>query len=451
MEPSRNPGTLFTAEDTGRRAVMRTQMFGFGLVILVLGLSMVVTVRDHEIRSDATGLLKEHVIQARLLHQVQAQEDILSLALHRISNSTEPQERAARCRDLVEADAVLRELAAQAISTPNAGTWSRLADESRRFTDMATGALGSGNAVDGGAMERLLVQHDAVVRIIHELVKSNQESWLGIEQRMTIELSDVANDSIYLLVACLLLATVFATATVLIVRKNIQRIEWQRDELNQVSWHMLQTQEETARRFSHELHDELGQSLAALRSNLTHPGMIDNEISRDCVSLVDESIANVRELSQLLRPVILDDFGLEAGLRWLVERFGQRARMDVTFESSLAARPDAVVETHLFRIAQEALTNIARHSNARSVRIGLAQEGDVIVLEIQDDGDGIPADRKGDPASLGLIGMRARARECGGTLMLEPVLPHGLRVVAQVPFVQPSAEAVEEVPARGSC
>jgi two-component system sensor histidine kinase UhpB len=198
---------------------------------------------------------------------------------------------------------------------------------------------------------------------------------------------------------------------------------------------MLQSQEETARRFSHELHDELGQSLAAVRSNLTSSSQ-DDKIERraDCVQLVDEAIANVRELSQLLRPVILDDFGLDAGLRWLTEKFGQRTRIKTEYESCLAGRLHSDTETHLFRIAQEALTNIARHSQATKVIIMLEAEVAIVRLTIIDNGCGLAPDRQESPASLGLIGMRARARECGGTLALQPVQPKGLRIVVEVPL-----------------
>ena len=107
--------------------------------------------------------------------------------------------------------------------------------------------------------------------------------------------------------ASLLLAITCAGTTILFVRQSIERLKWQSSELDRVSWHMLQGQEEAARRFSHELHDELGQSLAAVRSNLTQRRNRDLEMLRDdCLHLVDQSIANVRELSQLLRPVILE-------------------------------------------------------------------------------------------------------------------------------------------------
>ncbi len=233
-----------------------------------------------------------------------------------------------------------------------------------------------------------------------------------------------------------LLAAVCAVVTIGFARKSIHRIQWQSDELDRVSWHMLQSQEQAARRFSHELHDELGQSLAVLRSNLTKESVLDPESLRaDCLHLVDESIANVRELSQLLRPVILDDFGLDAGLRWLAERFAQRTRIRVDVETECRGRFADETETHLYRIAQEALTNVARHSKAGNVRIRLVEAEGNIRLSIVDDGVGLGPDPGAVPGrpSLGMVGMRARARQCGGELTVEPAEPTGLRVEAVVP------------------
>ena len=90
---------------------------------------------------------------------------------------------------------------------------------------------------------------------------------------------------------------------------------------------------------------------------------------------MDEAIGNVRQMSQLLRPTILDDFGLEAGLRWLAEGFAARTGTEVTVDSSYSGRLPDETETHLFRISQEALTNIARHAGAQHVKMKLASNG----------------------------------------------------------------------------
>lgn len=137
--------------------------------------------------------------------------------------------------------------------------------------------------------------------------------------------------------------------------------------------------------------------------------------------MLDEVLENVRELSQLLRPVILDDFGLDAGLRWLAARFTQRTAIEVTYRSEHAERLSDELETHLFRIGQEALTNIARHSQAKHAWMTFEVHGDRVMLKIEDDGCGITEGPRmaGASSSIGMVGMRARGRHIGSTLVVE--------------------------------
>jgi signal transduction histidine kinase len=153
----------------------------------------------------------------------------------------------------------------------------------------------------------------------------------------------------------------------------------------------------------------------------------------DCLTLVDESIANVRELSQLLRPVILDDFGLDSGLRWLTDGFAQRTQIKVDYQSNVTGRFAEEVETHLFRIAQEALTNIARHADATEVLVSLVSDPQKVTLSLADNGRGMPQDTAIRP-SLGMVGMKARARHCGGELEVLANAPRGVLLRASIPL-----------------
>ena len=151
--------------------------------------------------------------------------------------------------------------------------------------------------------------------LVQGLVTSSSQRAIRVDRLLAGRSKELADESLILLGFCFVLALVCAFLTVRMTRQSVQQVEAQASELGRVSWHMLQTQEEAARRFSHELHDELGQSLAAIRANVAAIGQGDFQARRsDCLHLVDEAIANVRELSQLLRPVILDDFGLDAAL-----------------------------------------------------------------------------------------------------------------------------------------
>jgi two-component system sensor histidine kinase UhpB len=136
-------------------------------------------------------------------------------------------------------------------------------------------------------------------------------------------------------------------------------------------------------------------------------------------------------MSQLLRPTILDDFGLDAGLRWLAEGFAARTGIEVVVEPGQSGRLAEETETHLFRIAQEALTNVARHAAATRVVIRMDQQGERILLAIEDNGHGLPAEPHG--GGMGLIGMRARARSAGGDVSIRSRPGHGVLIEVRVP------------------
>lgn len=166
----------------------------------------------------------------------------------------------------------------------------------------------------------------------------------------------------------------------------------------------------------------------------------------DCVTLVDGAIQNVRELSQLLHPTILDDFGLDAGLRWLAEGFTQRTGIEVEYQSNFSGRLPDETEMHLFRIGQEALTNVARHSGATRVRIELRGQPDVTRLSIRDNGRGLPPGKPAVQQGLGLIGMRARARSAGGELTFRSSDGAGLLIEIEIPVRKATHEEKDSNP-----
>ena len=262
----------------------------------------------------------------------------------------------------------------------------------------------------------LLRHHEEVTAIVGKMIANNYTRTLAAQSRLDQRSAQLVKESLGLLGGCVLLALVCAIFTVRITTQLFRRMEQQSSDLARVTWHMLESQETAARRFSHELHDELGQSLTAIKANVTalDPATPpDPARLEDCRRLVDEAIQNVRELSHLLRPTILDDFGLDAGLRWLSERFGQRTGIDVDYKSSFDGRLADETETHLFRIVQEALTNVARHSGATRVDIELARNGKRVHLTVKDNGHGFHGNGN---SGLGLVGMRARAESVGGEL-----------------------------------
>lgn len=221
-----------------------------------------------------------------------------------------------------------------------------------------------------------------------------------------------------------------------------RRLEQQASALTRLQYQFLETQENTARRFSHELHDELGQSLTAVKANLTalhvqsEPARVD-----DCMKLVDQVISDVREMSQLLRPTMLDDFGLDAALRSLTESFSQRTGIVTEYESTLSGqRLSDQAETSLFRIAQEALTNVARHAQASEVKVGVARNDGQVSLTIRDNGKGMETPKRKaskrtlKDGGLGIAGMETRAQACGGRLSVESSPGNGMKVEVTCPI-----------------
>lgn len=241
--------------------------------------------------------------------------------------------------------------------------------------------------------------------------------------------------TVWLFALCVALSLAGASWAVRASAGLFKRLESQASDLTRLQYAFLETQEDVARRFSHELHDELGQALAAVKANLSAlRGNPEPARVEDCMLLVDDAIRDVREMSQLLRPTVLDDFGLDAALRALTERFAQRTGIQVEYRSNaegLRLRDEA--ETHLFRIAQEGLTNVARHSGASAVNVELNTSGREVRLKIQDNGKGGSPEERKESRGLGLAGMQTRARGCGGELIVQSERGKGFGVAVSCP------------------
>lgn len=407
---------------------------GFALVLLLLGVAGLVAVRGtRAIKDNTAKVVREQLLAARLLNEIQAEQDTQTAVLHQLTRKPDSLDRKLLLRRLEETDRALDRAITSVSATPEAPTWKMLG---RRAADFSANARSLLNGTDNPAsdqLDQLFNIHDEVVAIVHQLLASSSSRVTAAEASIETQSLELAQDSSWLLGASFAFALICSTLTILFSRWSIDQMQWQAQELNKVSWQMLQTQETVARRFSHELHDELGQSLAAVKANLLASNPSEFSARRqDCLHLVDEAISNVRELSQLLRPVILDDFGLEAGLRWLTEKFSHRTGVAVHFVSNLKHRLRDETETHVFRIAQEALTNIARHSEAGLVRMALREEQDKVWLEIEDDGQGFRTFQP-STSSIGLTGMRARARQAGGEMKVASSPGAGVRIEVWVP------------------
>lgn len=206
-------------------------------------------------------------------------------------------------------------------------------------------------------------------------------------------------------------------------------VEQRTAALRRLSARLLRVQDEERRRIARELHDSLGQYLIAAKINLDLVARAGNEREpqlREARELIDRAIADMRTLSHLLHPPLLDEAGFVSAAKWYVEGFGRRSGMKAELEISenfIRLAPE--FETALFRVLQEALTNVHRHSGSPSVQVRLRMEASSITLTIEDHGKGIPSDilqrfrENGTSVGVGLAGMRERIKELGGMFEIE--------------------------------
>jgi PAS domain S-box-containing protein len=204
-------------------------------------------------------------------------------------------------------------------------------------------------------------------------------------------------------------------------------------ELRRLSSRLMTMQDEERRRIAREIHDGLGQELAAAKMILD--GVLSKDSSpamrrsaADASELVDRAIKQVRTISHLLHPPLLDEVGLVSALRWYLEGISERSGIEIRLEVEPAdlsrLKPD--IETAVFRIIQEALTNMFRHSGARNGRVSLTEGEGCIVVTVRDDGKGIEEQviqLRPDSVGVGIGGMRQRVNELGGSLRLANANP----------------------------
>lgn len=213
-------------------------------------------------------------------------------------------------------------------------------------------------------------------------------------------------------------------------RRLFEELDGVQQRFRGIGMRMWRVQEDERRRLARELHDQLGQVLTALIHRLER---VDGEGRDACMELARHALDDVRELSRLLRPPVLDDLGLAAALKWLARRTRENAGLDVVVRvSDEFDGLDPDVETLLFRIAQEALTNVVKHAQASRAELRLHRAGNRIELRVRDDGRGFdPVELAArDERGVGLAGMQDRAALFGGKLVVGAAPGRGTTVTA---------------------
>jgi signal transduction histidine kinase len=246
------------------------------------------------------------------------------------------------------------------------------------------------------------------------------------------------------------------------VTQRTAELEAANQSLDKLTARLMKLQDEERRRIARELHDSMGQTLAALSMNLS---TIGGDIARllkttsavtDSAALVADMTTDIRTISYLLHPPLLDDAGLSSALRWYIEGFAERSGIKVDFNvPEDFERLPRDLETAIFRLVQECLTNIHRHSKSPVARIRVANSGGDVRVEVEDEGKGIAPEKQVEIMSTGLPGvgvrgMRERLRQLGGSLEIKSAgAGQGTVVVAHLPVAAMPAPEIASAMAAG--
>jgi signal transduction histidine kinase len=326
----------------------------------------------------------------------------------------------------------------------NASEERRLVDELRtRIDDFHQGvldALAPANGprpVDAQTMfrQRVLAKRDAVLRVSDELQAFNRAAFIE-ERTETSELSggtevwlwERLGFALAIIGIIGLFATYYAGGLERRVRRQQARAGKTATELQRLSARLLTAQEDERRVIARELHDEVGQVLTAVKLELALASKALASKPETAARIeearrtIDDSIRTVRDLSHLLHPALLDDLGLVRALRRLVDSFGRRYGLECELrDTNVDTRLDPELETTVYRIVQEALSNVVKHANARCCLVTIDRREGSLLLTIEDDGVGFRPRALQQPSAsrgLGLIGIRERVAQFGGTLTL---------------------------------
>jgi signal transduction histidine kinase len=345
------------------------------------------------------------------------------------------------------------------------GHWRRLQIElgefwlSREMPFMADGPGPPGQAVSV-LRDRVAPKRDTIIDIIDQLALLQASA----NQRRQAEFSDLHRQVRRRLLSMggltLALAIVVAIAASLYVRSLQRQIERQRaadrqnrEDLERLSARLVDAQEQERRQLARELHDEVGQALTAVKMDIgialrsADHLRVRNALT-EASDLTETTLRGVRDLSQLLHPSALDDFGLPTTLATYLRSFSQRTGIQAHLIETVEDRLTPEIEVGVYRIVQEALHNVARHSEATSCTVSLNTGDDMLHLVIEDNGRGL---RTTEPhrvrRGLGLIGMRERAQALGGTFRIGGRPGGGTRISAALPMVRaPQQAIVEDMP-----
>jgi signal transduction histidine kinase len=389
------------------------------------------------------------------LQLLRVQNDLnqLGLAMRDMLDSDEPYPLTAWTaqfqRIRTDLDAALRSEQEVAVSRRTPEQRAYLESSLAQFwdaTDRIFALAASGQDAEARAQIRLSLQarQAALGTSVARLLRENNEAEEAAAVRVQ-EIYGQVQRQVYLFLAATFIA--IALTSLYLIRSNrtlFARLALLSNQRREVARQMIATREATLREISRELHDEFGQILTAMGSMLSRAGRHTPEGSplraelREIGEIAQTTLDNVRGLSQSLHPSILEESGLEHTIEWYLSTLERQLGVTVSYErSGPPALVDSAVAIHVYRVLQEALNNVARHSGSPRAWVRLRFEPDVLQLEVEDHGKGFggASARRG----LGLVAMRERAELVGGTLEFGRPDEGGTIVRLRVPLMTTSA------------
>ncbi|MFZ0686041.1 MAG: CHASE3 domain-containing protein [Terriglobales bacterium] len=335
---------------------------------------------------------------------------------------------------------------------------SRLEDLTNRRVALLRESIRSKKEIsdDGQRQEDLARQALPVSSAITEVMQQMRE-----EERRLLELREAASHRVltlttvtfsgaFLLALALLAMHYRFLSTDIRAREQAEKMARESEEsLRRLTGRLLQLQDAERRKFSRELHDSLGQYLVGVKMNLEmFATQRDDRLLAEAIQLLGQSIAETRTISHLLHPPLLDEAGFTSAAKWYLEGFAQRSGIEVKLDlPEDAGQLPKPVALGLFRVLQESLTNIHRHSDSAKAEVVLNILANQVLLRIRDYGKGISPELlrnfhvKGTHSGVGWAGMRERMHELGGELSIQPCSP-GTLISATIPL----PEAVNATP-----
>ncbi len=427
-----------------------------GLVITlaaVVAYASYITVQLAGLRKLQSEMVDRNRKDSLQLLRVQNDLNSIALAMRDMLDTTEPYPLTAwtaqfdRIHQDLDAGLKLEESLAGANRTPDQLRY--LSQSVTQFWDAVNRMFAlaqSGKVAEAREQIRLSLQarQQALSTAVSRLLVENNEGEEQAAARIA-QIYDGVQRQLYIFLAATLIAIVLTS--LYLIRSNRQifaRLAELSEQRSDLAQKLISTQESTLRHISRELHDEFGQVLTAIGSMLGRAGKHAPEGSplredlKEVQEIAQSTLNNTRTLSQALHPVLLEEAGLESALDWYIPTARRQTGLALHYEKTGQPFPVEIsAGVHIYRVLQEALSNVSRHSGASDAWIRLRFSPDSLELEVEDHGKGFV--REKSQRGIGLVAMRERAELIGGTLVISPHPQGGTKVCLQIPRVKVDA------------